>query len=81
MEKKARAQHAERLLNDDVLQEAFSVVKEYHTERMMRANTADGDVLEARRDFLALERVIGQLRSFVSDGRILEKRDRDREND
>lgn len=81
MNAKDRAQHAERLLADEVLQEAFSVVKEYHTERILRASTSDSEVLEDRRDILALERVKGQLRSFVSHGRMIEKKDQDRASD
>lgn len=81
MDKKDRARHASNLLNDEVLQEAFSVVKGYHTELILRATTTDSDVLEARRDILALERVIGQLRSFVSDGRMIDKKDQDRGSD
>ena len=81
MDKKTRADHAARLLSDEVLQEAFSVVKEYHTGVILRATTTDSDVLEARRDILALGRVIGQLRSFVSDGRMIDKKDQDRGSD
>lgn len=81
MDIKAKGQHAQRLLDDEVLQNAFSVVKEYHTEAFSRASATDSEVLEARRMVLALEQIKGQLRAFVSDGRILEKKDQDRGND
>lgn len=74
MDKKARAQHAERLLADDVWQMAHSVVLEYHTSVFSKVSATDEQVLEARRMVLALEAINSQLRSFVGTGKIIEKR-------
>ena len=73
MDKLARAQHAQRILDDDVVQEAFSVVLRYHTSVFEDATATDEKVLEARRMFHALNSVQKQLRSFVNDGKIIEK--------
>lgn len=81
LDKKARAQHAERLLNDDVLKSAFNVVLEYHTDVLTSSSATDEQVLEARREYLALKRVKSQLSSFVLDGKIIDKRNQDRGND
>ena len=81
MDKKARAQHAERLMEDDVLQNAFNVVLEYHTSVFTKRTATDAEVLEARRMVFALNEVKGQLGKFIGDGKILEKRDQDRDND
>ena len=81
MDKKARAQHAERLVNDSVLQEAFNVVLEYHTSVFLNASATDDEVLKARDLAKALNEVKSQLKSFVATGKMIEKRVQDREND
>ena len=81
MDTKTRADHAKHLLDDEVLQSAFDVVKEYHKATFTKATATDAEVLEARRLVLLLEQVQGQLRSFVSAGKILDKRDQHRADD
>ena len=81
MDKKARAQHAERLINDTVLQDGFDVVLQYHTSVFQDGTATDAEVLKARDMVKALNEVKGQLKSFIATGRILEKRDQDRGND
>lgn len=81
MDKKTRAQHAERLMNDDVLQSAFNVVLEYHTDVFTKRSATDAEVLEARRMVFALNEVKAQLGRFINDGKMIEKRDQDRGND
>lgn len=78
IDKKNRAQHAENLLRDDVLQAAFEAVRKACLSTMTARGTTDEEALEARRDLFALDRVEGRLRSFVADGLLIEKRDRDR---
>ena len=81
MDKRAKAQRAEALLNDDVLQEAFNGVLFYHTGVFTRVTATEAEVLEARRMVLALNEVKSQLRRYVSTGDILAKKDQDREHD
>lgn len=78
---KARAQHAERLLNDEILNVAFDMVS-MRLQGVFKDTTAtDDEVIEARRMFNALEQVRGQLRRFVVDGKILDKKDQHRVHD
>lgn len=81
MDRKARGQHAQRLLDDDVLQEAINGVLSYHQSVFMNPTATDEQVLAARDEVKALKSVMGRLRSFVADGKILEKKDQDRDND
>ena len=81
MDKRAKAQEAESLLANDVLQDAFNGVLLYHTGVMTNVSAADEEVLKARRMVLALNEVKGQLRRYVSTGDILAKKDQDREHD
>ena len=80
MDKRTKGQHAQRLLDDEVLQMAFDGVVSYHTRTFSDVGATDEQVLEARRDLMALKRVQGQLRKMVSDGKIVEK-DQDRGSD
>ena len=81
MDSKARAQHAERLVKDDVLQMAVDGVLSYHKATFTRRDATDEEVLKARQEILALESVMARLRSFVTTGRITEQREQDRAND
>tara|TARA_R110000796_G_scaffold79828_2_gene177009 strand:- start:61 stop:306 length:246 start_codon:yes stop_codon:yes gene_type:complete len=81
MDRKEKAQRAEDLLNDDVLQSAFNVVSEYHTGVFLRVLATEAEVLEARRMVLALNEVKNQLRRYVATGQMIKKRDQDREHD
>jgi hypothetical protein len=81
MDKREKAQRAEALLKDDVLQEAFDGVLLYHTGVLTHVSATDEEVLKARRMVLALNEVKSQLRRYVSTGDILAKKDQDREHD
>lgn len=81
MDKKARSQHAERLLSDDVLKSAFDVVSMRYQSVFTDPSATEEHVLEARRKVLALEQVKSQLRAYVGDGKMIEKRDQHRVND
>ena len=81
MDKREKAQRADALLKDDVLQAAFDGVLLYHTGVFDRVLATDEEVLKARRMVLALNEVKGQLRRYVSTGDILAKKDQDREHD
>lgn len=81
MDSKARAQQAKHLLEDEVLQMAVDGVLSYHKSILTSRSATDEEVLQARQEFLALESVMARLRSFVSDGRITEKREQDRASD
>lgn len=78
MDKRARAHHAERLLSDDVLEAAFTAVSERYQRTFRDASATSDDVLEARLMFFALEQVKANLRSYVTDGKILEAKDQHR---
>jgi hypothetical protein len=81
MDKREKAQRADALLKDDVLQDAFNGVLLYHTSVLTRVSATDEQVLEARRIVLALNEVKSQLHRYVSTGDILAKKDQDREHD
>lgn len=81
MDKKARADHAARLLEDEVLQAAFNGVKEYHTGTFLRVTATDDEVLEARRQIGVLEDIKRQLHNFVAEAKIEQRRDQDRGSD
>jgi|TARA_R110000850_G_scaffold137972_2_gene259103 hypothetical protein len=81
MDKREKAQRADALLKDDVLQAAFDGVLLYHTSVLTRVSATDEQVLEARRMVLALNEVKSRLHRYVSTGDILAKKDQDREHD
>jgi hypothetical protein len=81
MDKQEKAQRADALLKDDVLQSAFDGVLLYHTGVFARVSATNEQVLEARCMVLALNEVKNQLRRFASNGDILEKKDQDRGHD
>jgi hypothetical protein len=81
MDKREKAQEAESLLANDVLQDAFNGVLLYHTGVMTNVSATDEEVLKARRMILALNEVKSRLRRYVSNGDILAKKDQDREHD
>ena len=70
MDDKHRAARASAIMGDDLVVEALSVVKEYHMDTILSAESADEDVLEARRMILALEQVTNHLESVMLDGEI-----------
>jgi hypothetical protein len=81
MDKREKAQRADALLKDDVLQEAFDGVLLYHTGVLTHVSATDEEVLKARRMVLALNEVKSQLRRYATTGEILAKKDQDRGND
>lgn len=82
MDKVARAQHAQNLLDDPVLTEAFNVILSHYQSAFRDVTATDDEVIDARRSYMALEMVKTQLRRYVVDGKIEEKkRDQHRVND
>ena len=81
MDKRERAQRAEALLKDDVLQSAFDGVLLYHTSVFDHVSATDDEVLKARRMVLALNEVKSQFHNYVATGKMLAKKDQDRAND
>jgi hypothetical protein len=81
MDKREKAQRADALLKDDVLQEGFDGVLLYHTSVFARVSATKKQVLEARRMVLALNEVKSQLSRYVKTGDILAKKDQDRGHD
>jgi hypothetical protein len=81
MDKREKAQRADALLKDDVLQDAFNGVLLYHTGVLTHVSATDEEVLKARRMVLALNEVKNQLHRYVSTGDILAKKDQDRGHD
>lgn len=76
MDKKARAQNADRLLNDDTLLEAFSVVKQRCVGVFEYHSSTPDEILEAHRDLRALDALKSALSDFVIDGKVAEKREK-----
>tara|TARA_R110000744_G_scaffold192233_2_gene311362 strand:- start:776 stop:1021 length:246 start_codon:yes stop_codon:yes gene_type:complete len=81
MSDREKAQRADALLRDEVLQLAFDGVLLYHTSVFAKMSATEAEVLEARRMVLALNEVKSQLRRYVSTGNILAKKDQDRGHD
>ena len=81
MDKRERANQADRLLRDDTLREALNAVYTACKDTMLSQASDEAAVLEARKEYLALQKVEKRLRSYIADGRIAEKRDRDRGHD
>ena len=81
MDKATRAQHAEHIMNDEVLQEGFTVAYQRQCDIFTHKLATKKEVLEARRMALAIREVQSQMRSFITEGKIIEKRNQDRAND
>jgi hypothetical protein len=76
MDRKLRASQADRLLNDDVLQEALSVIKKSQIGVFTSPNSSQEDIMEASRMVRALGAIEDQLMSFVNDGKLLERQEK-----
>ena len=74
MDKVERAHQSKRLMDDDTLISAFDGVSSACVAVMSNHASTDEQVLEARRELLALNRVKSRLASFIADGRIEQKR-------
>lgn len=67
----ARAEHAQRLLEDEVLTEAFSAVVNEMIAEWARSPSDAADKRESYyRNIVAVDRVRGMLRKFVDDGKL-----------
>lgn len=67
----ARTQHAERLLEDEVLKEAFSAVINQMLAEIATSPSEAADKREScYRNIVAVDRVRGMLRQFVNDGKL-----------
>jgi hypothetical protein len=76
MDKMTRAQVAETLLRDPVLLEAFNLVKQRQIEVFEYAKSSQEVIMEAHRMVRALVLLEDQLKTFVTDGKLLEKRNK-----
>lgn len=71
----AKAAAAQRLLNDPMLQEAFSNVRNAAIEAWVQTKTADGQAREfAWLTVKAVDRIAAELQSVVDTGKIAAKR-------
>lgn len=70
MDDTQKAEHAKRLLEDGLFNEAINVVKGYHTATFCRIDATEQEVMEARRMVLALEAVTKQLEVYILTGEI-----------
>jgi hypothetical protein len=75
MDKSTRAQNADRLLQDNVLKEAFLMVEQYYTNTIISESASIDDVLEARHSILALKRVKSQIQTYIVDGKLLQRKE------
>lgn len=71
-----KKQHAERILKDEVLQDAFSVIEEEAIGVFKYPNASEEEVMEARGMVLALGALRRKLDAFIADGLIAERRNK-----
>lgn len=76
MDRSVKAARAKSLLQDEILQEAFSVVEENLLEVFRYPNSSQEDIMEAHRMVRALDALRTQLEAFVADGKMAERRKR-----
>lgn len=69
-----RAEAAERLLGNETLQEALRVILEAQVAVFKMPHSSQEEIMEAHRMVRALGAFEGQLTSFVSDGKLIERR-------
>ena len=79
MDANAKASRAASILEDLVFIEAISVVKGYHVDVFLEHSSTPEEIMEAHRAVRSLTLVQGQLQSFVDDGRLLERKQKDRQ--
>ena len=79
MDSQAKASRAASILGDAVFTDAISVVKGYHTGVFHEPSSTPDEIMEAHRAVRSLTLVQGQLQSFVDDGRLLERKQKDRQ--
>ena len=65
---------ASALLSDPVLQEAFNVIKLQQVDVFKHQASSQEDIMEASRMVRALDAVEEQLKSFILNGKLLERR-------
>jgi|TARA_R100000951_G_scaffold17554_1_gene13976 hypothetical protein len=71
-----KSARAKSLLEDEVLKDAFDVVREYHTSVFLDPEAGEGAIMEAARAVRSLSLIERQLQSYVDDGRLLERKQR-----
>lgn len=77
----ARAHQAENLMRDTVLLEAFEALSKTYTNAFVSAGASDDDVLNAHRMILALQSVKSQIQTYIVDGKLEVRKERNRGND
>jgi hypothetical protein len=81
MDKRTRASQAAHLMRNPVLLEAFEAISKSYTNAFVSVGASDGDVLEAHRMILALQAVKSQIQTYIVDGKLEERKERNRGND
>jgi hypothetical protein len=74
MDTHVKAARAKQILEDDVFKEALNMVLSEQIEVFKRLNASQEEIMEAHRMVRALTLLKGQLQSFVSDSKLLERR-------
>ena len=69
------AAEARAVFENPAFKLAVDGVKEYHTKTFTSASSTDEAVLEARREFLALERVVINLKGFANSEKLAQHRE------
>lgn len=73
-EKIRKAQHAERLLSDDLLKEAISKLRESAIEKFRSASATDVNALQAARSYQdAADQFEQNLKTIITDGKIAKR--------
>jgi len=74
MDTHVKAARAKQILEDEVFKEALNVVLSEQVGVFTYPNSSEEKIMEAHRMVRALTQLKGQLQSFVSDGKLLERR-------
>lgn len=74
MDTHVKAARAKQILEDEVFKDALNVVLSDQIEVFSNLNSSQEEIMEAHRMVRALTLLKGQLQSFVSDSKLLERR-------
>lgn len=74
MDTHVKAARAKQILEDEVFKGALNVVLSDQIEVFSNLNSSQEEIMEAHRMVRALTLLKGQLQSFVSDSKLLERR-------
>jgi len=74
MDTHVKAARAKQILEDEVFKEALNVILSEQVGVFTYPNASEEEIMEAHRMVRALTQLKGQLQSFVSDSKLLERR-------